>query len=363
MATICPRGGLVHRVSVLSDRILFIDAEAIVIDKPAGLPVDAPRRGGDSIASRLDELRCGFRRPPTPMHRLDTDTSGCLLFARTPKARASFQQAFEARAVEKYYLAVVASDDRGGERGRSTCRSPRHRAPRPAGGWSRDPAGPGGDQRAGGGIAVRDGSTLVEFRPVTGRTHQIRVHAREAFGSGIVGDRVYGIPGGPMLLHASRLVVPRDGKAGDRRDRAAARLFRRVARCGLRTSYIPEDALSESFLAATGPGRAERQQGRDRGPAARRRVPARPAPGRLRAAEDDRREPHDRRRRAADHRAPLPHPGRQPRRCAAPAGGNDRRCPYRAAQAQGDAAERGPPRRSGSTTSGSAARSSRRAER
>jgi tRNA pseudouridine32 synthase/23S rRNA pseudouridine746 synthase len=61
-------------------------------------------------------------------------------------------------------------------------------------------------------IAVRDGRTLVEFQPLTGRTHQIRVHAREAFGSGIVGDRVYGIPGGPMLLHASRLVVPRAGK-------------------------------------------------------------------------------------------------------------------------------------------------------
>ena len=67
-------------------------------------------------------------------------------------------------------------------------------------------------QRAGGSIAVRDGATLVEFRPLTGRTHQIRVHAREAFGRGIVGDRVYGIPGGPMLLHASRLVVPREGK-------------------------------------------------------------------------------------------------------------------------------------------------------
>ena len=59
-------------------------------------------------------------------------------------------------------------------------------------------------------IAVRDGRTLVEFEPLTGRTHQIRAHAREAFGSGIIGDRVYGIPGGAMLLHASRLVVPRD---------------------------------------------------------------------------------------------------------------------------------------------------------
>jgi tRNA pseudouridine32 synthase/23S rRNA pseudouridine746 synthase len=61
-------------------------------------------------------------------------------------------------------------------------------------------------------LAVRDGSTLVQFQPLTGRTHQIRAHAREAFGRGIVGDRVYGVPGGPMLLHASRLVVPRDGK-------------------------------------------------------------------------------------------------------------------------------------------------------
>ena len=61
-------------------------------------------------------------------------------------------------------------------------------------------------------IAARDGQTLVEFRPETGRTHQIRAHAREAFGRGIVGDRVYGVPGGPMLLHASRIVVPRDGK-------------------------------------------------------------------------------------------------------------------------------------------------------
>ena len=61
-------------------------------------------------------------------------------------------------------------------------------------------------------IAMRDGRSLVEFRPLTGRTHQIRAHAREAFASGIVGDRVYGLPGGPMLLHASRLVVPRTGK-------------------------------------------------------------------------------------------------------------------------------------------------------
>ena len=62
-------------------------------------------------------------------------------------------------------------------------------------------------------LAIRDGATLVQFQPLTGRTHQIRAHARGAFGRGIVGDRVYGVPSGPMLLHASRLVVPRERKA------------------------------------------------------------------------------------------------------------------------------------------------------
>jgi tRNA pseudouridine32 synthase / 23S rRNA pseudouridine746 synthase len=195
---------------VLSDRILFIDAEAIVLDKPAGLPVDRPRSGGDSIVGRLGELKCGFKRPPTPMHRLDTDTSGCLLFARSPKARAVFQQAFEARAVEKYYLAVVAGEIAGAEGVIDLALAKRSSA---EAGWRMvaDEHGLEATTRWRR-IAVRDGSTLVEFRPLTGRTHQIRTHAREAFGRGIVGDRVYGIPGGPMLLHASRLVVPRAGK-------------------------------------------------------------------------------------------------------------------------------------------------------
>ena len=135
----------------------------------------------------------------------------CLLFARTAKARAVFQQAFEARAVEKYYLALVGSvvpEEQG------VIELPLAKTSSAEAGW-RMIADDRGEQamtrwRR---LCVQEGRTLVEFRPVTGRTHQIRVHAREAFGSGIVGDRVYGIPGGPMLLHASRLVVPRGDKA------------------------------------------------------------------------------------------------------------------------------------------------------
>ena len=196
---------------LLSDRILFIDAKAIVIDKPAGLPVDQPRRGGDSIAGRIDELQCGFKRPPTPMHRLDTDTSGCLLFARSPKARAQFQRAFEQREVRKYYLAVIGT---AVQEETGTIDVPLAKTSSAEAGW-RMVADHAGQEAVTNWrrVAVREGRTLIEFMPLTGRTHQIRAHAREAFGSGIVGDRVYGIPGGPMLLHASRLVVPREPKA------------------------------------------------------------------------------------------------------------------------------------------------------
>ncbi|MEO7277457.1 MAG: RNA pseudouridine synthase [Sphingomicrobium sp.] len=193
---------------MLSDCLLFIDAEGLVLDKPAGLPVDEPRRGGESIVSRIHELKCGFKRSPTAMHRLDTDTSGCLLFARTAKARATFQQAFEARLVEKYYLAIVSgeiSEDSG------IIELPLAKTSSAEAGWKMvaDRNGLEASTRWRK-LAVRDGDTLVEFRPLTGRTHQIRAHARAAFGRGIIGDRVYGVPGGPMLLHASRLVVPRE---------------------------------------------------------------------------------------------------------------------------------------------------------
>jgi tRNA pseudouridine32 synthase/23S rRNA pseudouridine746 synthase len=124
--------------------------------------------------------------------------------------RASFLLAFETRVVEIYYVAVVAGDI-GDECG--VIELALNKTSSAEAGWKMvaDPHGLEASTRWRR-IAVHDGSTLVEFQPLTGRTHQIRIHAREAFGRGIVGDRVYGIPGGPMLLHASRLVVPRERK-------------------------------------------------------------------------------------------------------------------------------------------------------
>ena len=88
--------------------ILFEDGEALVIDKPGGLPMDRPRAGGASLEDHLDDLKLGFQRRPIPVHRLDADTSGCLLLARNPKAHKRFALAFEERRVSKWYQGILA---------------------------------------------------------------------------------------------------------------------------------------------------------------------------------------------------------------------------------------------------------------
>ncbi len=195
---------------MLEDRVLYVDAEAIVIDKPAGLPVDPPRDGGDSIVARAHELKLGFQREPVAMHRLDRDTSGCLLLARNPKARARIQQAFESGMVEKTYLAVLAGVPEGEE---GLIDLPLAKVSSAAEGWRMVPDDQGKRaQTRWKLVAEKDGQSLVEFRPLSGRTHQIRVHAARGLGAPVAGDPVYGAAGGPMLLHSWRLVVPRGTK-------------------------------------------------------------------------------------------------------------------------------------------------------
>lgn len=192
--------------------ILFEDGEALVIDKPAGLPLDRPRAGGLSLEDRLDELKLGFQRPPFPVHRLDRDTSGCLLLARNPKALKRYAAAFEARQVEKVYWGVVAGEVEGTA---GTINLSLSKISSAAAGWRMIPAKKGKPATTHWRVLARQpGRTLVEFRLETGRTHQVRIHALAGLGAPLLGDPVYGDGKGAArtLLHAQRLVVTRDGK-------------------------------------------------------------------------------------------------------------------------------------------------------
>ena len=196
---------------MLKERILFLDAEAMVLDKPAGLPVDRPRDGAISLENHLASLTLGFRRWPMPVHRLDRDTSGCLLLSRNPRAHARFQQAFEGGAVEKRYIAILDGVPAGEE---GVIDLPLAKVSSAAAGWRMRGDAKGKPARTHWRLlSVLDGRALVEFRPETGRTHQIRVHALEALGAAVTGDPFYGVAhAGGMMLHAASLSVPRAGK-------------------------------------------------------------------------------------------------------------------------------------------------------
>lgn len=194
--------------------ILYEDGEALVIDKPAGLPVDPPRKGGPSLGHHLGALRFGFQREPVAVHRLDTDTSGCLLLARNPKALARFNRAFEDRAVAKTYLAVLAGHPAGTQ---GTIELALAKISSAEKGWRMIAAKKGKPAVSHWELVERLGPySLIRFRPETGRTHQLRVHALKGLGAPLLGDPIYGA--GPAagarrtMLHAESLAVTRAGK-------------------------------------------------------------------------------------------------------------------------------------------------------
>lgn len=204
----------------MTPTILFEDGEALVIDKPAGLSVERPRRGGPSLEDQLDHLKLGFQRRPVPVHRLDTDTSGCLLLARNPKALKRLNRAFEERLAVKTYLAIIdrEPDDTSGTIALSLAKVSSAEK-----GWRMIVARKGKPAVSHWELleTVREGNrcrSLIRFQPETGRTHQLRVHALKGLGAPLLGDPVYGpVHGqnrgaGRTMLHAETIRVEREGK-------------------------------------------------------------------------------------------------------------------------------------------------------
>jgi tRNA pseudouridine32 synthase / 23S rRNA pseudouridine746 synthase len=188
----------------LAGRVLYRDGLMLVIDKPAGIAVHAGPGGGPDLESGFAALRFGLPRPPALAHRLDRDTSGCLVLGRHPKALRRLGALFAEGIIGKVYWAVVEGSPAGDQ---GWVETGLRRSSRSTG-WRMvvDPAG----QRAVTEwrlVGAADGRAWLELRPRTGRTHQIRVHCA-ALGCPVIGDPVYGHGGGPLLLHARAVSVP-----------------------------------------------------------------------------------------------------------------------------------------------------------
>jgi 23S rRNA pseudouridine955/2504/2580 synthase len=218
-----PTGGAVGCRPPLSDAdialirslVLADDGGLIVLNKPSGLAV----QGGSGVARDVDRLLAGLVHPgkdrPRLVHRLDRETSGLLVAARTRTLAAELSAAFAGRRVSKTYLAVIAGDGAGLP---EAVDLPLRRVQQAG----LDLAVPAQTGEAGAQEAVTrlrllatgSGGALVEASPLTGRMHQIRAHLA-SLGTPILGDTKYGglqmlgaRPVPRLMLHAHRLQLP-----------------------------------------------------------------------------------------------------------------------------------------------------------
>lgn len=194
----------------LLQRLLYRDALMLVVDKPAGIPVHAGPGGGETLDQHFDVLRFGLPRAPALAHRLDRDTSGCLVLGRHRRSTAELGELFARQKVAKTYLAVVCGALEGDE---GVIDAPLAKVAHDRRSWWMrvDPAGQPSltEWRV---VARGDTLTVVDLMPRTGRTHQLRVHMAQ-LGHPIVGDGVYGGDRARgvdkrLHLHARRIEVP-----------------------------------------------------------------------------------------------------------------------------------------------------------
>ncbi len=195
--------------------ILLQTTRFLVINKPAGLATHPGPKTPHSLEQLLPLYAPG-RPAPQPAHRLDRDTSGCLLLAKTRPALRKLATAFAEGRVEKLYWAILENPPQAAS-GRID--APLAKISSAAAGWRMVASRGGKPARTRWEILERRGAlALVAFRPETGRTHQIRVHATLlAPGTAIVGDPVYGTPHpAGMMLHARSITFP-DPETGEPR--------------------------------------------------------------------------------------------------------------------------------------------------
>lgn len=203
----------------LEARILFRDASVIVLDKPFGLPVQGGPGIGRSVDHLLDALRFGAEERPRLVHRLDRDTTGVLVLARTLAAASRLAAAFRARDAEKTYWAVTVGvpTPREGRVDAPLAKRPGPRGERVAVVEDEESEDRGKVARALTDYQVVDHAgrraAWLELSPLTGRTHQLRVHC-VAMGCPILGDAKYGGPSAMLAgfaemlhLHARRLTI------------------------------------------------------------------------------------------------------------------------------------------------------------